>query len=116
MALSTMEAEYIALTHAAKEAIWLRTLLNDVIGPSAPKGATCIFCDNKSALALTRDNAYHSRTKHIDIHYHFIRERIASNEVEVIHCASEENVADLLTKPLPRPRFKTLVERLGMRA
>ena len=107
-------AEYMAASAAASDIAWLRALLAELGFP--PTSATPLYVDNQSAIASANAQTSHARTKHIDIHYHFIRERIASHEVEVIHCASEENVADLLTKPLPRPRFKTLVERLGMRA
>ena len=68
--LSTTEAEYIAATHAAKEAIWLRRLIDELVHPlNAP---TTLFCNNKSAITLTQDGHYHARTKHIDIRYHFI--------------------------------------------
>ena len=74
-ALSSTEAEYIVLTHAAKEALWLRTFLSELRG--TPNGPMTINCDNQGAIALSKDNKFHARTKHIDICYHFIRECVA---------------------------------------
>ena len=69
--LSTAEAEYVAQTHAAKEAIWLRGFLTELFGPL--DGPTTLFSDSKSAIALAQDGHYHARTKHINIQYHPIR-------------------------------------------
>ena len=70
ISLSTTEAEYIALTHAAKEAIWFRNLLSELFGPIVEP--ILINSDNQSAIALAKDDRFHARTKHIDIRYHFI--------------------------------------------
>ena len=101
VALSTMEAEYIALAHAAKEAIWLRALLTEL--GHAPNGATPLFSDNQAAIAFAHDNQFHARAKHIDIRHHFVRERIEADDISVTYCASEDNCADMLTKALARP-------------
>jgi len=69
--LSTTESEYIAATHAAKEALWLRSLITQLF--KLDLAPTVLFCDNQSAIELTKDHQYHARTKHIDIRYHFIR-------------------------------------------
>lgn len=71
ISLSTTESEYIAATHAAKEALWLRSFIGQVFSPL--DAATVLFSDNQSAIALTQDHQYHARSKHIDIWYHFIR-------------------------------------------
>ena len=68
--LSTTEAEYVAATHAAKEAIWIRRLIGEIFHPLSM--LTTLFSDSKSAIALTQDGHYHAHTKHIDIRYHFI--------------------------------------------
>jgi hypothetical protein len=68
--LSTTEGEYVAATHAAKEALWLRSFIGEVFGSTLTP--TMLFSDNKSAVALSRDHQYHTRIKHIDIRYHFI--------------------------------------------
>ncbi len=106
VALSTMEAEYMALAHTAREVIWLRALLTELGLP--PDGATTIFVDNQSAIKFAENPIFHARSKHIDIRHHFVRERMASNEVKVQHCASEENLGDIFTKGLPRPLHEYL--------
>jgi hypothetical protein len=69
-ALSMTEAKYVAAMHAAKEVLWLCSFLGKLLGPV--KGPTTLYCDNQSAIALTKNNQFHACTKHIDIHYHFI--------------------------------------------
>ena len=98
--LSTAEAEYVAATHAAKEALWLRKLVRELF-PSftAP---TPLYCDNQAAIRLIEDDNYHARTKHIDVRYHFIRHTVQSGALDMIYCPTEEMVADMLTKALPK--------------
>ena len=109
-----MEAEYMALAHAAKEAIWFRSLLTGIrITVSKP---IVIYTDNQAAIALANDNQFHARSKHIDIRHHFVRDRIVSEDIALIHCASADNYADFLTKSLPLPSFKAQRLRLGIAA
>jgi len=88
VALSTAEAEYVALTHATKEGIWLCRLLIELslfdISPVP------LLCDNQSALKLSIEDNFHARTKHIDTHYHYIRDVIAKNFIEAIYCPTED--------------------------
>ncbi|CDO78280.1 hypothetical protein BN946_scf184674.g2 [Trametes cinnabarina] len=77
--LSTAESEYIATTHTAKEPVWLRQLIGEVFGPLADP--TTLYNDNQAAIALMKDGSYHARTKHIDIHYHFIRYSIDAGSI-----------------------------------
>lgn len=72
--LSTTEAEYVAASAAARESIWLRKLLSDIGCPCDKE--TALFVDNQSAIQLVKNPVYHKRTKHIDIHYHFIPEKV----------------------------------------
>ena len=76
--------------------------------------ATVIFCDNKSAIVMAKNPVYHSRTRHIAIKHHFIREAIEEGEVELNFCRSEEQRADILTKALPKEKFQFLREALGV--
>ena len=85
VALSTSEAEYIAATC---QAIWLRRVLADL--QQEQKGATEIFCDNKATISMTKNLTFHSRTKHIDIRYHFIRDLVAKEEITLEYCSTHE--------------------------
>jgi hypothetical protein len=110
--LSTAEAEYVAMTHAAKEALWLRTLFGEVFGNIVE--ATTIFGDNKSAIALATSGQYHSRTKHIDIRYHFIRYIIDAGSIKLVYCPTNEQTADALTKALPSLKIKHFGKEMGL--
>ena len=72
------------------------------------QGPISINVDNDATMMFAQSVMFHARSKHIDIRYHFVRERVASNEVKLNHCASEDNLADIFTKPLPRPLFEKL--------
>lgn len=106
VALSTTEAEYMAGCAAAKEAIWLRQLLSDI--KETVGDATPLYIDNQSAIKIIHNPEFHKRTKHIDIRFHFIRERQQLGEIAGEYVCSDEQLADILTKPLPPDRFETL--------
>ena len=112
--LSSTEAEYIAQTHAAKEAIWLRNFVSEIQGKS--NGPLTMNCDNQGSIALAKDNKFHSRTKHIDLRYHFIREAVEDKKIYVKYIPTADNVADIFTKALAKPKFLSFVEKLGLRA
>jgi hypothetical protein len=99
VSLSTMESEYIAATHAAKEALWLHSLLSQIFGP--PRDTITLFSDNQSAIALTQDHQYHTQMKHIDVRFHFIHWVITDGKLKLIYCPMDDMVADTLTKALP---------------
>eukprot|EP00873_Tetraselmis_striata_P039364 jgi/Tetstr1/459628/TSEL_004984.t1 len=100
VALSTAEAEYMALCAAVCEALFLRELLRELC--CAQSEATVIFEDNQSCIALTRNPMTHGRSKHIAIKYHFTREKVLSGEVAIEYCPTAQMVADALTKALGR--------------
>eukprot|EP00873_Tetraselmis_striata_P010320 jgi/Tetstr1/430584/TSEL_020381.t1 len=100
VALSTAEAEYMALCAAVCEALFLRELLRELC--CAQSEATVIFEDNQSCIALTRNPMTHGRSKHIAIKYHFTREKVLSGEVAIEYCSTAQMVADALTKALGR--------------
>jgi len=117
--LSTMESEFVALNHAAKEAIWIKNLLAELSLPvesseSEESSPVLIYEDNQSCIAAAENPKYHQRTKHIDIRYHFIRERIQSGEITIKYLNTEEMTADILTKPLPKNTFERHVKNLGL--
>ena len=112
IALSTTEAEYMATTQAAKEAIWLRQLLADV--GFTQDMASPIASDNQGSIALAKNPKHHSRTKHIDVQHHFIREKVEMEEIELRYCPTQEMVADVLTKALAKDRHETLTRAMGI--
>ena len=114
VALSSIEAEYIAQTHAAKEALWLRSFLREL--RSAPDDLLILNCDNQGAIALAKDNKFHARTKHIDVRYHFIREVVEDGKVVVQYIPTGDNVSDIFTKPLAKAKFRELAELLRLHA
>ncbi|KAL7284965.1 hypothetical protein ACG7TL_000054 [Trametes sanguinea] len=116
IALSSTEAEYIALTHAAKEALWLRNVLADVLDPDVARHPLTIYGDNRSAIALAKDNTFHPRTKHIDIRFHFIREIVDANKIALAYRRTEDMPADLFTKALTRARLEHLWTLFGLRS
>ena len=113
VALSSTEAEYIAQTHAAKEALWLCSLLQEL--RSAPDDPLILNCDNQGVIALAKDNKFHARTKHIDVRYHFIREAVEDGKVAVRYIPTGDNISDIFTKPLTKAKFRELAELLRLR-
>lgn len=113
IALSTTEAEYVATTHASKEALWLRSLIGQLFGHLCEP--TTLYGDNQSAIALTKDHQYHARTKHIDIRFHFIRWVISEGKLNLVYCPTEDMIADTLTKALPSAKVKHFAASLGLR-
>ena len=112
VALSSTEAEYRAATVATCEAIWLRRLLRDLrIEVPTP---IPIYCDNMSSLQLARNPVFHARTKHIEVHYHFVRERVLSGEVDLRYVHTDRQVADIFTKPLGSDKLQHFTDMLGI--
>ena len=115
VALSTAEAEYMALASAAQEAIWMSRLICELMyGNRCDMAPVKIYEDNQSAICIAKNQQQHGRTKHIDIKYHFTREQIAMKNIEVAYCRSKDMVADVFTKPLSGPTFKRMCSMLGM--
>lgn len=110
--LSTAEAEYVAATHAAKEAIWIRRLIGEVFRPLTQP--TTLHSDSQSAIALTKDGSYHGRTKHIDVRYHYIRYVIESGAIHLTYCPTDDMTADTLTKALPSAKVKHFAAAMGL--
>ncbi|KAK4402464.1 Retrovirus-related Pol polyprotein from transposon TNT 1-94 [Sesamum angolense] len=104
VAQSSAEAEYIAAAATSSIAIWLRRILEDM--GEKQEEPTTIYCDNKSAIAITKNPVQHSRTKHIDIKYHSLREATTRGEIELKYCSTEEQLADIFTKALPQTNSK----------
>ncbi|KAE9167915.1 hypothetical protein PF002_g30753 [Phytophthora fragariae] len=109
VALSSTEAQYMALSDCVKECVWMRRLLKDIGAEQV--GATVIYEDNQSAMALVKNVGYQARTKHIDIRYHFIREKVVSNEVELEYVDAKNQLADFMTKGLSSKTLRYLMMR-----
>jgi hypothetical protein len=114
VALSTAEAEYVSASEATAQAIWLRFVLDDFGEMQAE--ATPLFCDNMSAISMAKNPVFHQRTRHINRKYHFIREALQEGVIDVKFCRSEEQLADIFTKALPKDRFKKLRLDLGVKS
>ncbi|GJR38147.1 retrovirus-related pol polyprotein from transposon TNT 1-94 [Tanacetum coccineum] len=110
--MSSAEAEYVSLSACCAQVLWLRTQLTDY-GFHFDK--IPMYCDSKAAIAISCNPVQHSRTKHIDVRYHFIKEQVEKGIVELFFVGTEYQLADLFTKALSEDRFKYLVRRLGMR-
>lgn len=110
--LSTTEAEYISLSTATQDAIWLISLLSEI--DSSFKKPIRLMEDNQSAIAIAKNPVYHSRTKHIDVRYHYTRETIKEGTIDLSYCPSNEMVADILTKPLSKEILEKLRSALGL--
>ena len=113
VALSTAEAEYMALASAAQEAVWMKRLQNDLNEASAK--STLIYEDNQSTIGMAKNPQYHGRAKHIDIKFYYIREQVEKKAIQLEYWESKNMVADMLTKPLLNSRFVKLREMLGVR-
>jgi len=98
VALSSTEAEYKGAIIAACEIVWLQKLLSN-LGQSVD-ALVVIYCDNISSILFANNPIYHARTKHIEVHYHFIREKVLAKEIDFIHVSTEDQVADIFTKAL----------------
>jgi hypothetical protein len=112
ISLSTTEAEYIAQTHAAKEAIWLRSFTSELFARRAEP--IVLLSDNQGAIALAKDDKFHQRTKHIDIRFHFIRYHVEKRSIRLQYCPTDDMVADTLTKALPSLKAKHFASSMGL--
>ena len=112
MSLSSCEAEYIALTDAAKDAIHLRRVLSFIDNEFDLDVPTTIYEDNQAAQKIAENPVLHDRTKHIDIRYHFVRELVEQMKISIVYITTKQMVADLLTKAVSKLTFETLVGSL----
>jgi len=112
VSLSSTEAEYKALCAATCEAVWLRRILQDV-GEQQTK-ATVIKSDSQSSIKLANNPVYHARTKHVEVQFHFVREKIQSADISLIYCNTCENAADIFTKPLGKIKFELFRNMIGV--
>ena len=112
VALSTAEAEYMALACTTQEAVWLRELKTDMNNKLS--GPTTIYEDNQSAICIAKNPQFHGRVKHIGIKYHFIREQVNAGSVKLEYCHTEDIVADIFTKGLTQEKFEKIRRLCGI--
>ncbi|GJT28799.1 retrovirus-related pol polyprotein from transposon TNT 1-94 [Tanacetum coccineum] len=109
LAISTTEAEYVSAGKACQQALWMKQALVDY---EVKLNDVPVLCDNKGAIDLSKNPVLHSRTKHIEIRHHFLCDNVQKGNISIEKVASEDNIADILTKPLKREPFNLL--RLGL--
>ena len=109
--LSSTKAEYVAAASCCSQILWMRQTLQDY-GLSYDR--VSIFIDNVSAISIAKNPVLHSRTKHIDIRFHFLRDNHERGHIDLIHVPSERQTADILTKPLEQDTFARLRGELGV--
>jgi hypothetical protein len=112
IALSKVEAEYIAACSASCEAIWLHKLLTGLF--DLEMEATTILCDNQRCIKMTENHVFHDRSKHIEIHYHYIRYMVQRGALKLLYVSTDEHVANVLTKPLSHVKFEHFRDNLGI--
>jgi hypothetical protein len=115
---SSMEVEYKAIANATAEIVWIQSLLQELGVPQPP--AAVLWCDNLGATYLSANPVFHARTKHVEIDYHFVRERVAWKQLEINFISTNDQVIDGLTKSLSLQKFMNFqhnlnLERLGLR-
>lgn len=113
VARSSTESKYKSLANATAELIWIQSLLSELGVPH--RCPPILWCDNLSAIYLTENPIFHARTKHIEIDYHFVRERVSRNQLLVRFIGTEDQIADILTKGMSSSRFQWLRSKLNVR-
>ena len=109
---STAEAKYIAESDACKEVVWLRKLLFNFF--EGKLDSTIIHCDNQSCIKLSQNPVFHDRSKHIEMKYHFIRDLVERGALKLQYIRTDEQIVDILTKPLSASKFVYFRDKLGM--
>lgn len=110
VARSSTEAEYKALANTAADISWIQQLLLDLsVSLTLPH---VVWCDNLSAIALASNPIFHARTKHVEVDYHFVREKVITKQILVQHVGTLDQIADIFTKPLSVARFQYLKSKL----
>jgi hypothetical protein len=115
VALSSTESEYVGLSLAAKEAVWLRRFLGGIGISEIYNGEpVTILADNQGSIKLAQNDSTRNRTKHIDIRYHFTKNAILEGEITLKYCSTTEMVADMMTKALGKVKLDEFVKLAGL--
>ena len=106
-----MESEYIALADCVSEALWWKKIAEDI---PCVDGTMTVLCDNQAAIKFSKHPVQSDRSKHIDIHYHFVREQVQLNALDIQYVATSEMIADMLTKPLTSNLLQRFCKLAGL--
>ena len=109
--MSTTEAEYIAAAEAGKEMLWMMRFLQEL---GLKQDEYVVFCDSQSAIDLSKNSMYHSRTKHIDVRYHWIREVMEKQFLQLRKIHTDKNLSDMMTKVVTKEKFELCRDLAGM--
>jgi len=112
VALACVESEYMAASHATREAVWLKSFLSEL--QIIINHLISIACDSQGAMAIMKSPEYHARTKHIDIRHHYVREKVNDKTVVFNFVDTNDMMADILTKPITKIQHEKLVELIGL--
>lgn len=112
VSMSTAEAEFRAMSQGTKEMIWLSRLLDDFMVPFTPPAY--LYCDNTAALHIANNSVFHERTKHVELDCYKTREAIESGFLKTMYVATEDQLADALTKPIYPAQFHALTGKMGV--
>ena len=113
VSLSSMESEYIALSEACKELQWVNMIVKSLNCFSIPKQAI-VNTDSQSSMKLMKNQKFSNRSKHVDTKYHYVRNLMENEEIELKYCSTEENVADMMTKPLGTIKLQKFRKDCGL--
>lgn len=114
IAQSTMEAEYVSLSEAAKEAIWLKNFLVELAIPEVEARVT-LYCDNQAAILISKNPKKHGKAKHIDKRFHLVRDLVKKGEIYLEYIPTHLMLADSLTKPIPAGRLEEYLRCMGLK-
>ena len=111
-----MESEYVALTHAAKDVIWIQKLLHEIspIGLKYMSPPSTVFCDNQGVIQLSKDSTFHTRTKHIDVHFYFICQTVSQDKIQLEYIPTFDMIGNIFTKSLSFHKFSHFRGLLGL--
>lgn len=110
--LSTTEAEFVAAAACASQAVWMKRILEKLSLEESK--CTTILCDNSSTIKLSKNPVLHGRRKHIDVRFHFLRDLTREGAVELVYCGTQDQLADVMTKPLTLDAFQRSRSQLGV--
>ncbi|KAH9140651.1 hypothetical protein LEN26_005264, partial [Aphanomyces euteiches] len=104
----------MGLSEASQEAVWMKRLLLD-LGEIDFRTPIVVWEDNQGSIALAKNPQHHNRTKHIDIRYHFVREKVQDQDIALMYCPTQNMIADIFTKALPAVQFQRLRTKMGVK-